>query len=193
MPGFFFTHTGFFRIIVCSCIFSILTAGNADQDQALLRGLSSSSSPSKSHQPGRKIFTPRPSPREGSLDAASNTRKSQVPHPSYPARPPQFSYTPAEQALRQFFNTSIAPRRGRISPNDLQELAAEFAKTVVQNDQPRPFHKNAAAFSMEGCPHHSPQSALQLMQKLQGAWPSVYLSTPCISTDSFGEWGEGAV
>jgi hypothetical protein len=99
---------------------------------------------------------------------------------------PRFTYTPAEEALQLYFNTTVAPKRGRLTVQDLEALAAEYAAIVVPNKPPRPVHKHPAVFALEGCPHRSPELSMSLMEKLQGEQPTVFLSTPCLHTDSFG-------
>lgn len=104
-----------------------------------------------------------------------NVEKSRIP-----------SLSPVLRDLKNFYLSTIEPKRNNLTENDLWALATVFGKTVIQNDQPRPQHKNPSAFQMEGCSYPSPHSALQLMKDIQGSEPIAYLSTPCIATDSFG-------
>jgi hypothetical protein len=124
------------------------------------------------------------------IEMTTNTKKAKYAgthaHASKAQFPSTFTYSPAEKGLQLYFDSTIALKNGDLTQHDLEALEVEFAKTVVPNKPPRPVHKNPSVFAMEGCPYHMPQAALTLMEKIQGPRPSVYLSTPCLNTDSFG-------
>ena len=124
-------------------------------------------------------------------------------HPSVPTRPtinhravntpvkpstPLPDLRPAVQELKNFYTTSLSSKRSSLTWEDLEALHEKFKLAVMRNKQARDQQKNPGAFGMEGCPYNSPQAALHFTETIQGSTPVAYLSTPCLSTDSFGEW-----